>query len=688
MGQLLFEIGCEEIPASYIRPALAFLAENITARLDENHLAHGDVKTFGTPRRLGFVLEGIPAAQEDRSEEIVGPRWDVCFKDGQATPAGIGFAKKTGVNPEDLQKVDTPKGECVRAVKKVKGCTTIEVLAGILPGMIAAIPFKKSMHWGVEPQAFTRPVHWILALFDGQVINVEFAGVKSGNKSRGHRFMAPEEFEVSEAGLFFVHLLQAYVLPFIDEREEFIRNEARRITAEKGGRVIDDEGLVAEVANLVEYPVGLPGRIPAEFMSVPKEVLILSMRTHQRYFAVLDSKGQLLPHFIFFANIISAEPETVADGNGRVLKARLADARFFVEEDRRKSLEAYCPKLEHITFQEKLGSYSDKVTRMLRQLDYLLPRIAPDLRAEAERTIKLCKADLSTQVVCEFTELQGSIGRIYANLDGEKPEIAAAIEEHYMPRGAGDDVPPSRLGLIAALADKMDSTAGCFSVGLIPSGAADPYALRRATLGILRILISHKLDFSLGDWIDAVLDTLTDKLKRDRSAVKDELLKFFAARLRAMLMEKYPTDITDGVIAVGFDMVPHVQKKVEALAAFRRNELFEPLAAAFKRVMNILKDQAAPGAIDESLLTEAAERKLYEAFSHVERNIAAALDSAEYAQALELLAALKEPVDAFFNDVMVMAEDEALRRNRLALLGKLAGLFSRIADFRVIHTDI
>ncbi len=688
MGQLLFEIGCEEIPASYIRPALASMAENIVRGLDDNHLAHGAVETFGTPRRLGFALEGIPAAQEDRSEEIIGPRWDVCFKDGQATPAGIGFAKKIGINPEELQKVETPKGECVRAVRNVKGRATAEVLAELLPALIAAIPFKKSMRWGAEPQAFTRPIHWILAIFDGKIIDMEFAGVKSGNKSRGHRFMAPAEFEVRDAGQFFENLEKAYVKPSIDKREEFILSEARRIASELGGHIKEDIGLVSEVANLVEYPVGLAGRIPEEFMSVPKEVLILSMRTHQRYFAVLDDTGKLLPHFIFFANIISAEPETVAEGNGRVLKARLADARFFVDEDRRRPLEAYCPKLDHITFQEKLGSYGDKVSRMLRQLDFLLPRIAPDSRADAERTIKLCKADLPTQVVCEFTELQGSIGRIYAERDGEKPGIAAAIEEHYMPRFALDDVPPSRLGVIAALADKMDSTAGCFGVGLVPTGAADPYALRRATLGILRTLIAHNLDISLGEWTDAALDTLSDRLTRERDAVKDELLKFFAARLRAMLMENHPTDITDGVLAAGFDLVPHVQKKVEALSEFRRNALFEPLAAAFKRVMNILKDQKDFAAIDESLLKENAERGLYEAFSHVERKISAALDSAEYAGALELLAGLKEPVDAFFNDVMVMAEDEALRRNRLALLGRLAGLFSRIADFRMIHTDL
>ncbi len=687
MGQLLFEIGCEEIPAGYIRPALKNMSERIARDLNAQHLAHGDVKTFATPRRLGFVVEGIPEAQQDRSEEVIGPRWDICFKDGQPTKAGLGFSRKLGVDVEKLEKVETPKGECVRVVKDIKGRKSSEIISEILPELMAAIPFKKSMRWGSQRQAFTRPLHWIVAIFDGKVIPCEFAGVKSGNLSRGHRFMAPEEFEVKEAGSFFDHLKQAYVLADIDQRETFIRSEAERLASELGGHLNKPDALISEVANLVEYPVGQVGRIDDEFMRVPKEILINSMASHQRYFAVLEKDGNLLPRFVFFANIASKEPEVVSDGNRQVLRARLSDAQFFVDEDRKKTLESFTGRLKSITFQEKLGSYQDKIERMKKQLDFLTSKINGGGKSDAERALLLCKADLSTLVVYEFPDLQGVVGRIYADLDGEPGEVPTAIEEHYMPRGASDNVPQSKTGVIVSLADKIDSVAGCFGVGLVPSGTNDPYALRRAAMGILRTVIEHDLDLSISEWVDLALDTLSDKLTRDGAKVRADLLKFIDGRLRSMMMEKHPTDITDGVIAAGTDNVPQTVKKIEALSAFRHNELFTPLAGGFKRVMNILKDVTPGDKIDESLLSEDAERGLFDYYLKTHEAIEKDLDEAEFSKALEKIAGLKAPVDRFFDDVMVMVDDEKLRENRIALLGKLAGIFTRMADFRKIHTE-
>ncbi len=687
MADLLFEIGCEEIPASSATGALTFMKE----RIEQDLIGLGfpvpkEITPFATPRRLGFLVKGIPERQQDRTERVQGPKVTIAFDaEGKPTKAGMGFARGQGVSPEALEREETPKGEVVVAIKEVKGQATKDLLQEILPELMRKIPFPKQMRWGTETQHFVRPIHWVLALFHDKVIPFEFAGVQSGNQSRGHRFMKPETFEVRESDLFFTRLNQAYVIPFPNERQDAIREEARRLAKEVGGVARLDDDLVNEVANLVEWPFVLRGSFEESFLQVPQEILIESMQSHQKYFPILDDQGALKNHFVVVANTRVDDPKVVVNGNGRVLRARLSDAEYFFKADRKKKLEDFAPGLSGVTFQEDLGTLADKVERITQLVRTLAAKMDPQALDQALRAAALCKADLLTHVVYEFPEVQGIIGRQYALADGEDHDVAWAIEEHYQPRFADDALPRTRAGMLVSLADKIDTLCGIFGVGLIPSGSADPYALRRQTIGIIRTILVPHHKLNLSEIVDAELKLLGSRLKRPADEVKRDVMQFIKVRLRTILCEDHAQDVVDAVLAAGCEDLLDAKGRVKALHRFRDHESYAPLMTAFKRASRILKDQTPGEKIDESRLEEDAERTLWAAIKHARVRVTDAMEEARYADVLTEMASFKEPVDAFFNDVMVMADDPVVKANRLNLLGHLVRLFGRVADFEKIQ---
>lgn len=689
MAELILEIGCEELPAGFIRPAEEQLSASLAAALDAAGLTHGPLEIYGTPRRLGLVIRELAESQPDREERVTGPKLDFCYDaNGAPTKALLGFAKTNGVEIADLGEVDGPKGRAVLAVKQLKGKPTAELLPEMLRTLVAKLAFRKSMRWAGHDESFARPVHYLVALFDGAVVPFSFAGVTSGTTSVGHRFMAPKPIEVRHIESYLAHLRQAYVMWDVAERERVIREEAQRLAREAGGKALLDDALVSEVANLVEFPVPILGHLDTRFLSVPKEILITTMMKNQRYFPVLDANGELMPFFITFANTQPEDPAVVAGGNERVLKARLSDARFFFEEDRKRTLESFTEGLAHVTFEERLGTLAEKVARVAAQVRFLAPYAGLDAaaQAEAERAVALCKADLVCGVVYEFPELQGVMGRLYAEKDGEPAAVCAAIEQHYWPRFAEDALPEQPIAAAVALADKLDTLVGCFGVGLIPSGTADPYALRRQALGILRILVARGWRVPLSAWLAFSAETLAAKLKRPAAEVVTDVQRFLEGRYRAWVAKDHRADVLDAVLAAGFDILPEVEGKRLALDAFAAHPDFKNLAAAFKRVMNILKAPVT-GTIDPARFESPAEGALWNAVEGMRADVARQVAGGEYRGAMERLSGLRAPVDAFFAEVLVMAPDEAVRRNRLVLLDTLAELFRSLADFRKIQTD-
>ena len=483
MAELIFEIGCEELPAGFIKPALEQLAANLDAALTQENLAHGPIETYATPRRLGLLIRDLSEEQPDREEQVVGPKLDFCYKDGAPTKALLGFAASNKLDLAQLSEIDGPKGRCVLAVKQIKGRPTRELLPDLLATLIKKLAFRKSMRWAAHTESFARPLHWIVAVFDGAVVPLAFAGVESGNVSYGHRFLAPEPITVRHSASFLAHLEQAYVCYDQAKREELIRQEALRLAETVAGQALLGAELLAEVANLLEWPFGLLGRFDPTYLEVPKEILVSTMTKNQRYFAVLDASGNLMPYFITFANTRTEDEAVVVRGNERVLRARLADARFYFDEDRKHRLDSLLPKLAQVTFEERLGSYADKVARITEQVRFLASfiGIAGDEFALALRAAELCKADLQTGVVYEFPELQGTIGRYYAARDGEAEAVCVACEEHYWPRYAEDGLPRQAVAALIALADKMDTLAAASPWGSSPAAppTPTPYAAKR-----------------------------------------------------------------------------------------------------------------------------------------------------------------------------------------------------------------
>ena len=686
MPQLLFEIGSEEMPARFLRPALKSLADLAAQELERQGLAFQTIASHGTPRRLCLVVEGLAAQQADRKEVALGPPKQAAFDgSGQPTKAALGFAKSQGVEVGQLETVDTDKGPRLGYTRHIPGRPAVEVLSELLPRLVTAIPFPKTMRWGAETIRYARPIHWLLALLDGQVVPFALAGIKSGDLTYGHRFHAPGAVAVSGADDYLAKLAEAKVMVAREPRRQATEAEVAAAAAQAGGRLVPDLELLEEVTDLVEQPVACAGSFDQEFLAVPRPVIISAMRGHQRYFALEDAAGNLLPAFVAVNNTRPKDLGVVTRGHERVLRARLADARFFVTEDAKRPLISRLEDLKQVTYHAKLGASSDKVARFTDLAVWLAGVLLPSEVEKVKRAAQLAKCDLVTGMVGEFPELQGQVGADYARRDGEDPAVATAIAEHYLPLGAGAELPAGMIGTIVGLADRLDTICGLFGVGQTPTGAADPFALRRAAIAVIRLIAEKGLTLSLGAALDQALANLAPWVKLPPAEVKAAVLEFFAGRMVGLLAEQgAPGDVAEAVLAAGFDDLTQAQARAKALAEMKQSPDFAALAAGLKRVVNILRKEAAQVPAGEPSLDRmevAAERELWEAFAALRAEAAQRFAAGQYLEFLQGLSALKAPIDKFFDDVMVMVEDPAVRANRLALLNQIATEFGKLAEF-------
>jgi glycyl-tRNA synthetase beta chain len=685
--ELLVEIGTEEIPARFTPKALGDMADLIRREFRNLEVSFGEIQTVGTPRRLVARVDDVAGYQKDTLEKKLGPPSHLAFDDkGHPTKAAEGFAKAQGIGVEDLETVATEKGEYLCAVRRQKGRKTADLLRESLPRLITAIPFLKSMRWGSSGLRFVRPIHWILALFDGQLIPFHLETLQSGDVTYGHRFMSPGAVKVRGFAEYVKKLREASVFVDPAERRAMIEKEIHAAAAGVSGRIRLNQELLEEVNYLVEFPRVVLGEFDRGFLILPAEVIVHAMEDHQRYFPVVDSDGNLLPHFVCVCNTQAVDMEVVKRGNERVLRARLSDATFFFNEDKRVPLERRVDGLKEVVFQAKLGTSYDKVIRLQSLSRFIALKLRPEVESAVDRAAFLCKADLMTGMVGEFPTLQGTIGREYALLSGEPEEVADAIRDHYFPAFAGDRLPSSAVGDFVSVADKLDTITGCFGIGLIPTGAGDPLALRRQALGILNILLEKQYPLSLREIVGESVALLRERLERPQEEIHTSVIEFFKQRFHHILISKgVLQDTVEAVVGVGFDDVTDCQERIAALTALRQREGFSPLATAFKRVVNISRDSHSRE-VDPALFREDAEKELNTGFLGVEKRVDRLFRTRRYQDVLVELGQLKEPVDRFFDRVLVMDPDKDVRNNRLALLGRIADLFSKIADFSKIST--
>ncbi|MFA5623866.1 MAG: glycine--tRNA ligase subunit beta [Bradymonadales bacterium] len=698
---LLFELICEDLPARQIDMAINSLTQSFIAACKEARIVHGKVKNYATPRRLALQVHDIAEYQEELSTLRVGPAVSAARdKDGNLTPAAKGFLKSIGADESQIQEVvqEKKKGKPVNyiavQVKESSEYSAI-LLPKILENSLKDIHWAKPMRWGSQSIEFARPVHRIVALLDDVVLPVQFAGIEASNLSTGHRFMAKRDIALTAQSDYVGLLREHFVLVDIDERRKRVMQEAKRVADSVGGTLIENDELLDEVVHILEWPVGIIGNIDEEFLKLPREVLETSMCKHQRYFSLVDNAGNLMPHFVTLSNTDVADPSVVSRGNERVLRARLKDAEFFFAEDQRIALEKYNEKLRRVRYVEGMGTVFERSTRM-RQIAKKLADFwtAPDVNvAEIDRAAQLCKADLATGMVGEFPELQGIMGSIYALSSKESSGVSLAIREHYAPRHANDSVAQSSTGAIVAVAEKIDSIVALFALNRIPTGTADPFALRRAAVGLLRTLAEHKQRFALLPIIEAAIDAVYKtraSLPEEKTPLskRDDILKnvldFCSTRLRYMLAEHYAAQIVDSVV-LNTDLadIPAILGRVEALAAQRETPEFASLIAIFKRVSNILRQANldSPDVSPELFETD-EEREFYQSAKTLKSQYSQALHKQDYEAALALLAQLREPADRFFDAVLVNCEDEAVRLNRYALLSTVEAMFTQFADVR------
>lgn len=680
---MLLEIGTEEIPAKYMPGALAQLAEIAKSKLDERRLACGDIQTFGTPRRLTLVVRDLAEKQADKHSENKGPAIKIAFDDsGAPTKAAQGFARGQGV---DVAKLVVKDGY-VYAVVDEAGQPTPGLLPELLPEIITSLAFPKNMRWGSLDLRFPRPIRWLVALFGGATVPFTLAEVTAGNVSRGHRFLSRGPVTVQSVDDYFVRMTENHVMVDQNLRRQVIREQVEKLAVQQGGTAVIDEDLLEEVVFLVEYPTALCGRFEEKYLALPSEAVITPMREHQRYFPVFAKDGKLLPVFITVRNGGVDYIDIVRHGNERVLKARLADARFFFEEDKKVALAERVEKLKTIVFQEGLGTMYDKVVRLerLAAASAQATGLAAGELPTVERAARLAKADLVTGMVCEFTELQGVMGREYAKLSGEAPAVAEAIFEHYLPRFAGDILPATAAGRVVGIADKLDNIVSTFSRGLIPTGSQDPYALRRQALGIVNILISAKYSVSLTALITAAMDLLGISGQERRAKLTEDILEFFRLRLKNVLGDEgMRYDMIDAVLAAGTDDVYDAWLRAKAMAVEGGTIAMQRAVQAFTRVGNLAKN-ATTDAIDPALFATDAEKALYDAYLAASRRVSELTAAKDYAGVLKVMADLAAPIDAFFGQVMVMVDDIAVKSNRLALLKAITALTAATADLSKI----
>lgn len=683
---LIYEIGVEEIPAGYLPPAVRQLREELEKFLAEAELSAESVEADATPRRLVVMARGISVRQEDRSVEALGPPWKAAFDEsGAPTKAAVGFAKGKGLEPAALRKIETERGPYAGATVLVKGRDTIDLLAEALPAITLRLAFPKTMKWGPSRARFARPIRWLLALFGGEIIPFEIEGVRTGRLTQGHRILSRGPFEVSAAPEYESALARGKVVLRAADRARRIEEQLEEAADRAHGVLVRDPELVLEVSYLVETPSVIESSFDEEFLELPAPVIITAMRDHQRYFALRDSSGRLLPRFLCVANSSPESAAQVREGNQRVLRARLDDARFYWKEDLKTTLEEKVPRLGSVVWLEGFGTVLDKSRRVATLAGEIAAAIAPEARATADRAALLAKADLVTEMIKDgkqFAALQGVMGREYARRNGEKDEVAQAILEQYLPRFAGDELPQSDAGAVLAIADRLDTLTGVWAAGLKPTGSKDPFALRRGALGILRILLDREWDVSTRDWIERATALYGD-LIADRAAVAAEASGFVEDRLAGIFIEEgIEPDVVAAVLASLGANPLDARARVRALSRARsaRRAEFEALAAGFKRAKNILKKDSASGDPSADLLVEEKEKDLYAALMEVGREVESAARSRRYEDALAQLAKLRAPIDAFFDSVMVLVENEAVRKNRLRLLGRIVDRIQAIAD--------
>lgn len=683
---LAFEIGTEEIPAFDLAGAVKQLSTMVPSLLDDAAIPHGAVKIFSSPRRLIVIAEEIPEATEEKNEVFKGPSAKIAFDaEGNPTKAAQGFARGKGVDPSSLVVEDG----YVYARTHTPSVNVASLLSSVLNKIIHGLSWPRSQRWGVQSEYFTRPVRWIVALFGNEVIDFTFAGLVAGRTTYGHRFLAPGPFEVADADSLVDVVRSASVIPSEAEREQVIREGVAKAEAETGFTAVLHPKTLVEVINLAEYPTVLVGTFDEEFLKVPEEIIVDAMLVHQRYFPLYDKDGKLTNRFIVVSNGDPACAETIVDGNERVVRARLYDAKFFYDEDLKQPLESYVDHLGEVVFQEKLGTMLDKTNRIQRLADHLAEDagLAGQDLSDVERAARLCKADLVTSAVVEFTSVQGVMGSYYAAASGETAQVAQAIEQHYRPRFAGDEAPDTVVGKIVAIADKLDTVCGLFAVGQGPTGSSDPFALRRSAIGIVAMLSGKDaVEVSLVAAIDAALASYAQQgIEFDTDAVRRDVIEFFITRTKVMMRDAGNSiDAIDAVLSAGIQEPVELINRVSALEAARSEEpeVFEDLATAYARANNLC-DSKLGTEVNEGLLSE-VEQALVRAVGQAESNVTSALENNNYAAALSELAALRKPIDLFFENTMVMDEDQALRENRLRLLNSFVAVFANVADFALL----
>jgi glycyl-tRNA synthetase beta chain len=707
-GEFLFEIGCEEIPAGMILKSSQELKSILskyftTAGLLDQSSTETFIETFGAPRRLVAIAHNVRLKQEDMTREITGPPKSIAFDNvGEPTRAAMSFAEKQGIPVSQLSIVNTPRGEYVVAKQVVPGQPAAKVLGRILPEAIREIPWSRSMYWTeAQDLRFIRPIRWIVALLDGSVVPISFAGVKAGKRTDGHRFLGKKGIALTGPRDYESKLARNFVLCRPQARRKKIEAETRALTSRKGLRAHEDAGLLELVTYLNEYPTVIAGSFDPAFLALPEEILITVMRGHQKYFALEDRSGELAPHFLAVINLPNDRKSLVRAGHERVLRARFADARFFWDTDQKTPLGEYLPELDSVTYERRLGSYRDKVERLRTLARWLAEQwfsggVAQADVAGSDRAAELAKCDLVTEMVREFTELQGIVGGLYARAQGEPEEIACAIYDHYRPLGLDDPIPRNLTGCAVALADKLDSLVACFAVGAVPTGSSDPFALRRAALGIIKIILERRLPLSMSAAVSAAAKSLKDHAPRIETseAVQKQVLEFLLERARYILRERrgFAYDEINAAFRAGADDLEDAVERVAALKAIRNTKNFPPLAAAFKRIRNILEKSAEKSdrgqvTVKHGLLREAAELQLHTIAQRIGEEAARRKKEKKYRAALEKISELRPAVDFFFDKVLVMVEDEEIRRNRIALLGNLLKEFSTIADFSELGAE-
>lgn len=685
--QLLLEIGMEEVPARFIRGAVEQLGQKLTKWLTDSRISYSTVRLYATPRRMAVIISDVNEQQTDLDEEVKGPSLRIAKdNEGQWTKAALGFMKGQGITENEVYEKEMAEVIYIYARKSSKGAPTLQLLEQHLQDLIQSMVFPKNMRWGSYDLKFIRPIRWMVALFGSEVIPLEITGVTAGRLSKGHRFLGGDTV-ISSPEVYVECLREQNVIVDIDERQNMIVEQIESLARDNGWHISIKEDLLEEVLFLVEYPTILYGQYAPEFLTIPQEVLITSMREHQRYFPVLDKNDQLLPYFVTIRNGNATALEQVAKGNEKVLRARLSDAKFFYEEDQRMQISQALKRLETIVFQEELGTIGDKV----RRIEALANRIAQIIQVDQEilpsiqRAAQICKFDLVSQMVYEFPELQGVMGEDYARKLGESEQVARAMNEHYQPRFAGDQVPTSIVGAIISMADKMDTIAGCFSIGILPTGSQDPYALRRQATGVVQIMIEHNIPLALSDLFRIVLEVIQSQipLKRTSEEIQSDMSDFFSLRMKNILSDKVRYDIADAAMGPGIDQIPVVIRKALALADFLSSSEAKSIVDAFNRVNNLAaKSNGEP--MNTEKFEEQVEIDLFKLSQSVHILYMERMQQGQEAEALQILTELKDRINPYFDAVMVMTDNMELRQARLSLLAFVAKPIFSFADFSKI----